>query len=98
MEILKKQLKEFMDEYTKYKNSQLSKLKPGSMGIDKEMADLVLVPILDRYKKIINKYLDYLINLFEKFCAEVTEKSLLMSKFISHLTIEEFRVMADNYE
>lgn len=85
-------------ELKMYKQSKLYKLLPGSLGIKKEDLDKVLNPILNRFKYTINKYLDLLLDLFEKFCFEVTDKSLKMTRFISYLTIEEFRVMADNYE
>ena len=95
---LKNRLDAFNAELTQYQKSKLFKLSLGSLGIEKIVLDEVLNPILNRFKYTINKYLDVLIELFEKFCLEVTDKSAKMTRFISYLTIEEFRVMADNYE
>ena len=95
---LKNRLDAFNAELTQYQKSKLYKLSLGSLGIEKIVLDEVLNPILNRFKYTINKYLDVLIELFEKFCLEVTDKSAKMTRFISYLTIEEFRVMADNYE
>ena len=95
---LKNKLAAFHSEYNYYTNSKLAKLPAGSLGIEKKELDKVLNPILNRFKSTINKYLDILIELFERFCLEVTDKSSKMTRFISYLTIEEFRVMADNYE
>ena len=95
---LKNRLDAFNAELAQYQKSKLFKLSLGSLGIEKIVLDEVLNPILNRFKYTINKYLDILIELFEKFCLEVTDKSAKMTRFISYLTIEEFRVMADNYE
>lgn len=95
---LKKRLGAFKSEFEQYKKSKIAKMTLGSLGVEKDVLDEVLNPILNRFKFIINKYLDVLLNLFEKFCAEVTDKSMKMTRFISYLTIEEFRVMAGNYD
>jgi hypothetical protein len=96
--MLQNTLKHFEQEYTVYKNSNLFHLPIGSMGIDKDLADLTLLPVLNKFKDTVNTYLDLLTELFDYFCSQVTDKSLKMSRFISYLTIEEFRVMAENYE
>ena len=97
-----KQLKSKQDDldadFAQYRKSELFKMSLGSLAIKKTLLDKALNPILNRFKSTINKYLDILIDLFEKFCLEVTDKSMKMTRFISYLTIEEFRVMADNYE
>lgn len=95
---LQNDLIEFRTEQKKYTMSHLALLAPGRLGIDKVLADLVLDPILGRYKKTIMSYLGVLIEIFEKFCADVSDRSIKMSRFISLLTIEEFKVMAENYE
>ena len=95
---LRKRLDEYNRELERYHGSYLYNLPIGSLGIEKAQLDIALNPILERYNNTINKYLDVLLDLFEKFCSEVTDKSLKMTRFISYLTIEEFRVMADNYE
>ena len=95
---LKQKLFEFKDEYAQYKKSELFNLTSGSMGIEKQKADLVLDLIFNRYKETIKNYLNGLIDIFDSFCEGVSQKSLLMSKFISHLTIEEFKVVANSYE
>ncbi len=95
---LKKLLEEFKQEYSNYKQSKLCNLSKECLGVEKSVVDKVLVPILNRFKHLVNTYLDVLINLFDNFCLEVKEKSSNMTRFISYLTIEEFRVMANNYE
>ena len=95
---LRKRLDEYNRELERYRVSYLYNLPIGSLGIEKAQLDIALNPIFERYNNTINKYLDVLLDLFEKFCSEVTDKSLKMTRFISYLTIEEFRVMADNYE
>ena len=95
---LSERLLMFEDELQTYKQSILANTKISAMAVKKQDIYEVINPIMDRYKDIIEVYLDLITNIFDEFCKGVKEKSQLMSKFISHLTIEEFKVVANNYE
>jgi len=95
---LKSRLAGFESELKAFEKSGLCSLPDSSLGAKKKDVGAAVNPILNRYKSIIIKYLSVLLELFEKFCHDVADKSMKMTKFISYLTIEEFRVMADNYE
>ena len=95
---LREEHKSLSKEYDKYLGSELSKTYLGNQMIEKKIVDLSINPILNRYQNVICKYLDPLLELFDKLSSQVTEKSDKMSKFISYITMEEFRIMADNHE
>ncbi|MDX9692303.1 MAG: helicase-related protein, partial [Acholeplasmataceae bacterium] len=92
------ELDSLVNEYSNFKNGALANKPLGVLYIEKNEADLSLDPILNRYRNVVNKYLNPLIEIFDKLSSQVTEKSDKMSKFISYITMEEFRIMADNHE
>ena len=47
---------------------------------------------------MINLYLDKIINVFDVLCQNVKDKSLMMSKLISFVTVEELKGMALDHE
>ena len=98
-ERLTKLKEQFQDEYDYYKGSMLAKaVEKTTPSLDIDIVNDIVNPILKRFETSINSYLDLLLNLFDKLCAEVREKSLNMSKFISYLTIDELKVMVKDYE
>ncbi len=97
-ESLKKKNNALCAEYEKFKTSKLETVAETSLGIRKADVDKSLRPILGRYKACLSTYLDVLIDLFDRFCSDVKDKAEKMTRFISYLTIEEFKVMANDYE
>ena len=97
-EALKNRCASLTAEYSSYKKSKLETMKETCLGMKKQDVDKCLNPILQRYKGRLTVYLDVLIDLFDRFCSDVKDKAEKMTRFISYLTIEEFKVMANDYE
>ena len=96
---LNRRLTGIKDEYEAYNNSELFvALNNNSPIVKGNVVYNVTSAILNRYEERIRKYLNALINLFDKFCKDVKQRSDNMAKFISYLTIEEFKAMVNNNE
>lgn len=89
---------EFKTELVAYENSDFKKVDNNSLAVKKDDLYDVIDPILNRYRNKVEHYLSQIVEIFDYFCKGVKDKSVLMSKFISYLTIEEFKVVADNHE
>ena len=89
-------VREYKEHKAKYEQSELHTTK--SSAIEKTRIDSALVDIYSKYSKVINLYLDKIINVFDVLCQNVKDKSLMMSKLISFVTVEELKGMALNHE
>ena len=97
-ERLTSRLEGIQEEFNVYKDSEVAKLRKNSLQIKQEFVVKITSKILGRYEERIRKYLDVLISLFDKFCKDVKQRSDNMAKFISYLTIEEFKAMVNSNE
>ena len=89
-------VKAYKEEKEKYNATELSSTK--SSAVLKVKVEGALADIKNRYSKTINEYLDKIITVFDGLCDNVKNKSLMMSKLISFVTVEELKGMALNYE